>query len=797
MNKNKQIDDPYAEREAKKYDQPIPSRELILQVLTDGRQLQKLSQLAEALSLTEESDLEALRRRLRAMERDGQVVCNRRGAYGVAAKMDLIRGRVIGHADGFGFLVPDDGGDDLFLSAKQMRSLFHGDRALAHVTGVDRRGRREGAIVEILEHNTRQLVGRFFQDNGVAYVVPDNKRITQDILIPQSETHNARHGEIVVVDIIQPPTRRTQAIGRIQEVLGQHMAPGMEIEIAVRNYQLPFSWPDDVEEQAKEFGAEVPETAKQGREDIRSLPLVTIDGEDSRDFDDAVYCEPKKGGGWRLLVAIADVSSYVLPNTALDREALNRGNSVYFPQQVIPMLPEVLSNQLCSLNPEVDRLCLVCEMSFSDTGELLQHRFFEGVMRSHARLTYNQMAAMVVDNDVDLQKNYIKIFPHLRDIQSLYHILRDAREQRGAIDFDRSETRIVFGALRKIKKIVPVVRNDAHKMIEEFMISANVAAALFLSEHKMPLLYRAHEEPSAEKLGDVRRFLAELGLQLGGGDTPTTMHYKRLIDSVSDRPDRHLIETVLLRSLRQAVYSPDNCGHFGLALTAYAHFTSPIRRYPDLLVHRAIRHVVNGGKPNKFEYNHADMGSLGEQCSMTERRADEATRDVVDWLKCEFMLTRVGEDFDGIVTTVTGFGLFVELQEIYVEGLIHVTELDNDYYHFDPVGHRLTGERTGRSYRIGDPIRVRVARVDLDDRKIDFVLATADMTDTNSTKSGPTKAKAKSRTKAKASGKHRGGRSGAQSVKKSGKKAAKTAAGKAPAKTRSKAKKSGKKRTKQ
>ena len=506
------------------------------------------------------------------------------------------------------------------------------------------------------------------------------------------------------------------------EVLGQHMAPGMEIEVAVRNYQLPFQWPQTVEEQAAQFGEEVPQQAIEGREDIRELPLVTIDGEDSRDFDDAVFCQRHKDG-WRLLVAIADVSTYVEADTPLDREARLRGNSVYFPQQVIPMLPEVLSNQLCSLNPGVDRLCLVSEINFSADGTMLRHRFYEAVMRSHARLTYTQVAAMLVENDDGLRRQYRALLAHLEDLHSLYQRLRAARQQRGAIDFDRNETRIVFGALRKIQKIVPVVRNEAHKMIEEFMISANVAAAEFLSQKRMPLVYRVHEEPSLEKLTDVRSFMAELGLKLGGGDKPRAGDYKRLIDSVSERPDRHLIETVLLRSLRQAIYSPDNVGHFGLALPAYTHFTSPIRRYPDLLVHRAIRHLLAGGSADSFPYSFADMESLGEQCSMTERRADEATRDVVDWLKCEYMMAHVGSDFDGIVTTVTGFGLFVELQDIYVEGLVHVTELANDYYHFDPVGHRLTGERSGMSYRVGDAIRVSVARVDLDERKIDFVLA--------------------------------------------------------------------------
>ena len=724
MAKRRPHDDPYRDREAQKYQSPIPSREYILEKLTAKGSPASFTQIAALLKLSDEQDLEALRRRLRAMERDAQLIANRHGDYGLTRKMDLIAGRVVGHPDGFGFLVPDDGGDDLFLSPKQMRSLLHGDRALASVIGIDRRGRREGALVEVLERANQRIVGRYHMEHGLSFVIPSNTRINQDIAIPPEHRGGATLSQIVEVEIIEQPNPRSQPIGRITAVLGDHMAPGMEIDIAIRSHDLPYEWPDAVEREVAVLSGEVPEAAKQGREDIRELPLVTIDGEDARDFDDAVYCEPH-GKGWHLIVAIADVSSYVLPGTALENEARLRGTSVYFPGRVIPMLPEVLSNGLCSINPSVDRLCLACELSISATGEVRNYRFFEGVMRSWARLTYNEVAAAVVARETKVRTNLKKVLPHLEDLHALYKVLRKQRDKRGAIDFDTTETKIVFGRDRKIERIVPLERNDAHRMIEEYMVAANVAAAEFLLEHKIPALYRIHAGPSAEKLADLRTFLAELGLSLGGGEQPQPKHYAKLLDGVRERPDARLIQTVLLRSLSQAVYSPDNSGHFGLAYEAYTHFTSPIRRFPDLLVHRAIRHLLARKRPAGFVHTHADMVNAGDYCSMTERRADEATRDAVDWLKCEYMQDKVGETFAGLITGVTSFGLFVELRDVYVEGLLHITALGKDYYHFNPVKRHLVGERTKTVYRLADPISVKVVRVDLDERKIDFELVEA------------------------------------------------------------------------
>ncbi|MDX1496086.1 MAG: ribonuclease R, partial [Salinisphaeraceae bacterium] len=473
---------------------------------------------------------------------------------------------------------------------------------------------------------------------------------------------------------------------------------------------------------------------KQGRVDLRELPLVTIDGADARDFDDAVFAQPE-GKGWRLWVAIADVSAYVRPGSALDIEGQLRGNSVYFPEQVIPMLPEALSNGLCSLNPDVDRLCMVCEMHVSPDGKVDNSEFYPAVMRSHARLTYDLVAEALLNPRVADREGIAHLLDHLKDLRAVYHAFAKARRRRGAIDFESTETRIEFGKDRKIERIVPVQRNDAHKMIEECMIAANVQAGRFLARHKMPTLFRVHERPSEEKLEELRSFVAERGLTLGGGNEPQAEHYAQLLSQAADRPDARLIQTVMLRSLMQAVYTPANEGHFGLALECYAHFTSPIRRYPDLLVHRAIKHVLEGGEPENFEYSPVNMQQMGAHCSMTERRADDATRDAVNWLKCEYMMDRIGDEFTGLITTVTPFGLFVELDDIYVEGLVHVSSLRNDYYQHDPKRHCLRGERSGVEYHVADPIQVRLLRVDLDERKIDFEPIES------STKAGPAKTK--------------------------------------------------------
>ncbi|SFM75446.1 ribonuclease R [Marinobacter zhejiangensis] len=738
--KKKTEKDPHAGREAQKYDNPIQSREFILDHLRQRGAPATHETLCDELKLDSPENIEALRRRLIAMCRDGQLICNRRGAYLPIDEADLVTGQVMGHRDGFGFLVPDDGGSDLFLTARQMRKVFHGDRVAARVDRVDDRGRREGIIVDVLETRTSQIVGRLFRESGVSFVVPENARINHEVLIPEEHCAEAYHGQYVVVDILRQPTPRTKPTGKVVEVLGDHMAPGMEIAVAIRSYDIPHSWPPEAGEQAAAIPDQVTEDDKQNRVDLRHLPLVTIDGEDARDFDDAIYCERRPRGGFRLVVAIADVSHYVRPGSPLDKEALNRGNSVYFPDHVVPMLPEKLSNGLCSLNPQVDRLCMVADMSISAAGNISSYSFYQAVMYSHARLTYTKVSDMLERPDSEpgyrLCEQYADVLPHLHDLYDLYKVLRKGRTERGAIDFETTETRIIFDPSRKIEEIVPVHRNDAHKIVEECMLCANVAAARFLKYHKLPALYRVHDGPSAERLSGLRLFLGELGLQLGGGEKPSSADYQALLAQIGDRPDAQVIQTVMLRSLSQAVYSPEEHGHFGLGFASYAHFTSPIRRYPDLVVHRAIKSVIHNPDARKmvvqpdvrdqelgaYPYDLERMTQVGELTSMTERRADDATRDVMAWLKCEYLKDRVGEEYEGVIAAVVPFGFFVELNDIYIEGLVHVSTLSGDYYHHDAAKHRLVGERTAVSFRLGDTVRVQVVRVDLDDRKIDLEL---------------------------------------------------------------------------
>ncbi|GAB3682171.1 ribonuclease R [Salinisphaera aquimarina] len=747
--------DPHYTQEKGAYAEPVPSRQLVLDDLADQSRPMTREELIELYGLVDEKALEAFDHRLRAMLRDGQLLENRRGALGPLDKMDLVRGRVQGHRDGFGFLIPDDGGeDDVFLNPRQMRLLMHGDRAVVRIVGRDQRGRREGRVAEVLERVNDAVVGRFVEERGVCHVVPDNARIAHDIRVADKDRRGAKHNQMVSVRIVEPPSKRSQPIGEVVEVLGDRMAPGMEIDIALRSHSIPFEWPEQALNEARAFGDSVAEADKKGRADLRDLPLVTIDGADARDFDDAVHAK-KTPRGWRLWVAIADVSSYVKPGSALDEEAQNRATSVYFPSNVIPMLPEALSNGLCSLNPDVDRLALVCEMRLDKRGNMRSSRFYSAVIRSHARLLYEQVADWL-ENPENLPAQHAALKKPLEHLYGLYDALLAQRRERGAIEFESTETKIEFNADRKIERIVPTERNVAHKIIEECMIAANVATASHLAKKRMPLLYRVHSGPAADALVDLRAFLAERGLSLPGGNDPQAADYASVLATVADRSDAHLIQTVMLRSLSRAVYSPHNDGHFGLALEYYAHFTSPIRRYPDLLVHRAIKHLEAKGKPATFDYDTADMERLGKTCSEAEKRADDATRDVDDWLKCEYMSDCLGETFEGTVTGVTSFGLFVELDGIYATGLVHVSGLSNDFYHYDAQSRCLRGERSGVVHRLADKMKVKVARVDLDERKIDFELIEPDgAAGKRSKPGGPKKPDGKSNAKSGKGGKAR------------------------------------------
>jgi ribonuclease R len=735
------------------YSYNIPSREEILGILRTASEPYDAEQLAVALNVKPE-EMDGLARRLTAMERDGQIKPDRRGRYQLTHHSNFIEGRVSGHRDGYGFLIPEDGGDDIFLSEKEMQKVLHGDRVQVRIVGTDKRGRPEGTIVEVVDRANTHVIGRLLNENGVWIVAPEDKRIGQDLLLAGSPG-KARTGQVVSVELVEQPSRYTQPVGKIAEVLGDIDDPGMEIEIAVRKYGVPHEFSEAAKKQASKLPGEVRDADLEDRVDLRDVPLVTIDGEDARDFDDAVYCEPVKIGrsnGYRLIVAIADVSHYVKPNDALDVDALERSTSVYFPRRVIPMLPEKLSNGLCSLNPEVDRLVLVCDAVITAKGDVKAYQFYPAVMHSAARLTYTEVAAILANTKGPEAAKRAGLVPHLLHLNEVFHALLKARQARGAIDFETTETYIVCNAAGKIEQILPRTRNDAHRLIEECMLAANVCAADLLKRFDHPGVFRVHAGPTKEKLNQIRTFLRQVGLTLGGGDSPTAADYAELLPKIKARPDAALLQTMLLRSMQQAVYSPDNIGHFGLSYEAYVHFTSPIRRYPDLLTHRAIKAILQGkrydprgidtsqlntmlspsarkayakDKSEGKKKNEADLAvweALGLHCSSNERRADEASRDVEAWLKCYFIRDKLGEEFTGTISGVAPFGIFVQLDTLYIEGMVHVTELGADYFQYDEIRHELRGERTGIRYQLADRVTVQVSRVDLDARKIDLRL---------------------------------------------------------------------------
>lgn len=737
------------------YSYTIPSREEILGILRTATSSHDAASLAAALGVKPE-EMDGLMRRLNAMERDGQIKPDRAGNYQLANSSSFIEGRVSGHRDGFGFLIPDDASADIFLPEKEMQKVLNGDRVQARIIGTDRRGRPEGTIVEVVSRANTHVIGRLLNENGVWVVAPEDKRIGQDILLAGSPG-KAKTGQVISVELTEQPSRFSQPVGKIVEVLGDIDDPGMEIEIAVRKYGVPHEFSEAAKKLASKLPSEVRAADLGERVDLRDVPLVTIDGEDARDFDDAVYCEPCKIGradGFRLIVAIADVSNYVKPNDALDVDALERSTSVYFPRRVIPMLPEKLSNGLCSLNPGVDRLTLVCDAVITAKGEIKAYQFYPAVIHSAARLTYNEVAAILGNTKGTEAAKRSTLVPHLLNLYSVFQALLQARHARGAIDFETTETYIVCNAVGKIEQILPRTRNDAHKVIEECMLAANVCAADLLERHKHPAVYRVHAAPTKEKLNQVRTFLKQVGLNLTGGDKPTASDYAALMPKIKSRPDALLLQTMLLRSMQQAVYSPENIGHFGLSYESYAHFTSPIRRYPDLLTHRAIKAILQGKRyepkgidtsvlntmlspaarkkhaqdkaegKKKAEGDLAIWEALGIHCSANERRADEASRDVEAWLKCYFIRDKLGEEFTGTISSVATFGIFVQLDSLFIEGMVHVTELGADHFKYDEARHELRGERTGIRYQLTDRVTVQVSRVDLDARKIDLRLVT-------------------------------------------------------------------------
>ncbi|MCP4334785.1 MAG: ribonuclease R [Gammaproteobacteria bacterium] len=753
-------EDPFHDREKANYDEPIASREHLLALVQQKQVPLPQEDIADALGYDDETRLEALRRRLPAMVRDAQLFRNRRGGYISFDHMDLEKGYVQAHADGFGFVTPESGGKDIFLPAQQMRTLMNGDKVAVKIASFDKqRGRSEGALVSVLARAHQSLVGRYHRESGIEFVVPDDKRLIQDVLLNREVGHAAKQGDIVLVRITEYPSGHSQPIGLIEQVLGQENAPGMEVTIAVNTHHIPHTWNDAVLESIRDLSGEVAERDKNSRRDLRGMPFVTIDGSDARDFDDAVYCEAL-GEGYQLYVAIADVAHYVGIDAALDREAVNRGTSVYFPGEVIPMLPEMLSNGLCSLNPDVDRLCLVCRMEINHQGTIKQFEFFEAVIHSHARLIYEDVAAVLFDGTNPQSDALSAVVDDLQNLKLVYEALAKARKRRHAIEFETREVVFQYNQQRKIEAIVAYQRNQAHLLIEECMIAANISAARFLKKHKLPVLYRNHEGPNADKLPNLQEFLAGFGISMGV-ENPTPTDYARLVAEARKRPEADMIQTVILRSMLQAQYSPNpGVGHFGLALKDYAHFTSPIRRYPDLLVHRAIKYWIAKQQVGGYHYDLSRMTELGELCSRYERRADDATRDASDWLKCEFLQKHIGRQYSGTVSAVTNFGLFVSLDELLIDGLVHVTALRRDYYQFDPAHHRLVGELTGRSYRLGDRLQVEVARVNMEDRKIDFdLVANADEKQASKTRRKGATGKVTKRGKAVSKGKRRKKRS--------------------------------------
>ena len=702
--------DPHQKRESEKYDNPIPSREYILEFIKE-KPLNKFD-LYDLLKV-DGKQKKPLTHRLKAMVRDQQLSCDREGVFSIfSGKSGIMIGTVIANPKGFGFIKLEEGGKDLRLSSKEMQLVFHGDKVKARL--LNQRG--DAQIVKVIE-SIKTVVGRLHLDQDDAYVVVDDKRIRNKINISEVTEDNTDE-QIVIVEIIKSPTFKSLAVGKITQILGNYMDEGVETDSALYRNGIPVDFSEEALAQTAKLPTVVTDEDKEGRINITDMKLVTIDGEDSRDFDDAVYAEPTKNG-WKLVVAIADVSHYVKEGSDLDKDAIDRGNSVYFPRRVVPMLPEALSNGLCSINPDVERLCMTCEMNIDSEGNLLDYKFYPAVMLSHARLTYTKVSQILEHHDQALTNEYAPVLDNLNTLYDLYKILKAARTKRGVMDFDRIESQILFNDNGKIDDIVARSRNDAHKLIEECMLMANQATAKFLAHNEEDFLYRTHPKPTAEKVETTRQFLTAIGLTLEGGVQPESKHFAKVLEDAKGRDDENIIKTVVLRTMKQAVYTPANEGHFGLAFEDYTHFTSPIRRYPDLLVHRAINRVLDKKKrkPSK------KMVETGTHLSVTERRADDASRDVEQWLKCEYMRDKVGDTFNGVISGVAGFGIFIELTDVFVEGMIAMRDMKDDYYIFDDVHHQLKGERTGRTFQLGDTIKIQVASVSLDDRQMVFTPA--------------------------------------------------------------------------
>ncbi len=697
------------------------STDIVLKYLSQRNEPANTKSIAETLGRVGKEGRQETFEILETLRDEGKVSQLSKHRWAQAHAIQEHRGRVIGHVDGHGFVLTDETKEKVFLRAEDMRDVLHNDIVNVRVVGRDRRQKLFGQIIDIVERGNLVVVGRYFKESNMHFVVPDDQRIGQDIYVLPEQTLNAQPGQVVSVKITKHPTKNFQPLGEIVEVLGDYLSPGMEIEIAIRKHQLPHEWPEAVERQAQSFASDVSEKDFKGRTDIRNLPLVTIDGEDARDFDDAVYCEPLANGRNRLIVAIADVSSYVKEQSPLDQEAWQRGTSVYFPNNVIPMLPEVLSNGLCSLNPNVNRLCFVCDMEIDKYGDIESYDFYQAVMYSHARLTYTQVATLIA-GDADASEIDQQLQPAIHNLYALSQQLGARRRESGTIEFEIPEPVIIFDGERKIDRVEARERNDAHRLIEECMLAANICASLRLDDSGAAGIYRVHDRPDDDKIEDARTFLRQFKLLLKGGDQPEAKHFSEVIKQVDDPLTAKIVQTTLLRSMKQARYDVENTGHFALNFDSYTHFTSPIRRYSDLLVHRQLRRLIDNPDLVDNDEKFLAVEKTAEQTSVTERRAESATREAVQWLKCEFMSHKIGDKLFGLVSSVTEFGLFVELEEFYVDGLVHITSLGQDYYRYDSDHRRLIGEHSGRVYKTGDRLEIQVSRVDMDQGRIDFAL---------------------------------------------------------------------------
>ncbi|MEO0364216.1 MAG: ribonuclease R [Pseudomonadota bacterium] len=710
---------PRRKKRQRTYQHAVPDRTAVLGALEQAGRPLDFDEIANHFRLTGKRHHKALNDVLSKMLRSGQLLLNRQEQYCLAKKLDILTGSVKAHRDGFGFVVTDDDHEDLYLSPREMARIMDGDRVSVRVKRQTRRG-AEGTVLDVLERAQSEVAGKYIRERGIGLIVPDNPRLTQRVLVPRGQHGKAKPGDMVVGKVLDYPTADQLATASVVRVLGDPERQGMPTDLAIHAHAIPYEWPAAVSADANKFGRTVPTRAKQGRKDLRKLPLVTIDGADARDFDDAVFAE-RKGQGWRLVVAIADVAHYVTPDSAIDKEALNRATSVYFPDRVVPMLPEVLSNGLCSLNPRVDRLCMVCDMTIGSKGEVLRSRFYDAVMRSHARLTYSEVHRYLSGKAG--HKDLVGAVADSVDaLHTLYKAFAKRRKARGAIELDLPQLRIRTDDAGEVQAIAATPRNDAHKLIEECMIAANVEAANFIARRRVQGLFRVHAKPDEDRFDEFRRFMLELGFKVPHAAHPNPKTIRNLMAKVQDRPDAYAINMALLRSFAHAEYTPDNVGHFGLALDAYAHFTSPIRRYPDLLVHRAIRHMTSGGKAKSYRYSPEQMVRLGKITSERERRAEDATREVEALLKCQFMSKHLGQRFAGVISGVTHFGLFVQLSDLQVDGLVHVSSLGSDYFKHEPERQRLVGSRSGESYQLGDSLEVIVNRVDMESRQVDFVL---------------------------------------------------------------------------